>query len=333
MVMAQSLFMTLQDRDPSCEIDVLAPKWSLRLTARMPEVNCGIEWSLGHGRLGLLRRLSFGQELRSRKYRQAIVLPRSFKSALIPLFAHIPTRTGYRGEMRYGLINDMRVLDPSRLPQTVQRFVSLGLEPDEVLPLSVPHPHLIVDSINAKNVRKSLGLSFEGPVVCMAPGAEYGPAKQWPLEHYAALVSWLIAQGAQVWLLGSARDKSVGDRITELAGGQGRNLCGLTELDDSLDLIAQADVVITNDSGLLHVAAALGRPLVAIYGSSTPAHTPPLSDYATTIYLDLECSPCFARSCPLGHTRCLTEISVAQVQTEVEELLNESSHTMPAVLE
>ena len=333
MVMAQSLFMTLRDGDPSCEIDVLAPKWSLRLTARMSEVNCGIEWPLGHGRLGLLRRLSFGQELRSRKYRQAIVLPNSLKSALVPLFAHIPTRTGYRGEMRYGLINDMRVLDPSRLPQTVQRFVALGLEPDEVLPRSVPRPHLVADPINAKNVRKRLGLSLAGPVVCMAPGAEYGPAKQWPLEHYAALVRWLIAQGVQVWLLGSARDKLVGDRITELAGGQGRNLCGLMELDDSLDLIAQADVVITNDSGLLHVAAALRRPLVAIYGSSTPAHTPPLSDYATTIYLGLECSPCFERSCPLGHTRCLTEISVSQVQTEIEGRLTESSHTTPSVLE
>ena len=258
-------------------------------------------------------------------------MPRSLKSALVPLFARIPTRTGYRGEMRYGVINDMRILDPARLPQTVQRFVALGLAPDTGPPPPTPHPRLTTDPGNGQRVREGLDLALDGPIVGMAPGAEYGPAKQWPLEHYAALVRWLTAEGVQVWLFGSERDRPVGDRIVDLAGGQGCNLCGRTELEDALDLMAQTDVVVTNDSGLMHVAAALGRPLVALYGSSTPEHTPPLSERATTVYLGLECSPCFARVCPLGHTRCLTEITVARVQEAVAAHLDAGPRAAPAV--
>ena len=319
MVMAQSLFMTLKAAGP-CAIDVLAPGWSLPILARMPEVRQGIAMPLGHGQFELATRWRLGRTLARGGYDQAIVLPGSLKSALAPFFAGIGRRTAFRGEMRYGLVNDMRPLDKAALPMTVQRFVTLGLPAGKPLPHPLPRPRLVADAANQARLRAAHGLSAERPAVAFMPGAEYGPAKQWPLPHFAALARELVARGHRVWVLGGGKDAAAGAQIAAEAGSGVVNLCGRTELGDAVDLLALAAAAVTNDSGLMHVAAALNRPLVAVYGSSTPDHTPPLTDRVAVRYLRLECSPCFERVCPLGHTRCLTEISPASVLAALESL-------------
>lgn len=326
MVMAQSLFMTLKAAEPRVEIDVLAPGWSLPILARMPEVRQGIAMPLGHGQFGLKARWQLGRRLAGSGYDQAIVLPGSLKSALVPLFAAIPRRTGFRGEMRYGLLNDMRRLDKQALPMTVQRFVALGLPAGAVQPPTTPVPRLRADPANFARLREQFGLLADRPAVAFMPGAEYGPAKQWPLPHYGELARRLVELGQQIWVLGSAKDRAAGDEIARLGGEGVFNLCGSTQLADAVDLLDAAAAAVTNDSGLMHVVAALDKPLVAIYGSSTPHHTPPLSDQAQSLYLGLDCSPCFQRVCPLGHTRCLTEILPQQV-------LQALSRTLPVALE
>jgi heptosyltransferase II len=317
MVMAQSLFMSLHATQ-TCEIDVLAPPWSLALMERMPEVRQGIALPVGHGEFGLGARWQVGRALAKTGYSQAILLPNSLKSALVPLFAGIPRRTGFRGEMRYGLVNDLRLLDKARLPMTVQRFVSLGLAPGAPLPVPLPRPRLRANTTSQAPLLDRLGLALDKPAVAFMPGAEYGPAKQWPLPHFAALARALVDQGRQVWILGSAKDQAAGDTIARLAGPQVHNLCGQTALGDAVDLLDLCAAAVTNDSGLMHVAAALDKPLVALFGSSTPDHTPPLSDKAAIRYLRLDCSPCFERTCPLGHTRCLEEISPDSVLAALE---------------
>ena len=313
MVMAQSLFITLRRLHAGCLIDVAAPAWSLPLLARMAEIREAIPVPLGHGEFRWATRRRLGRSLRKRDYDQAIVLPRSFKSALIPFHAGVPRRTGYRGETRLWLLNDIRPLDKSLLTQTVQRYVALGYEAGAPLPPPVPHPRLTVDPANQQRLAAALGLATDRPVTAMMPGAEYGPSKCWPLEHYAELARGLIARGEDVWLLGSERDRPAAARIATLAGGAVIDLTGRTRLEDAVDLLALAGRAVTNDSGLMHVAAAVGCRLVAIYGSTTPAYTPPLSDEATVVRLGLECSPCFERECPLGHFRCMKEIAPAAV--------------------
>ncbi|MHB8582567.1 MAG: lipopolysaccharide heptosyltransferase II [Gammaproteobacteria bacterium] len=313
MVMAQSLFITLKQRFPDSEIDVLAPAWSKPLLARMPEVKSSVTMPLSHGEFGFGARKRLGRLLRGR-YDQAIVLPRSWKSALVPFFARIPKRTGYRGEWRYGLINDMRPLDQSKLTQTVQRFVALGLTRDAPLPpADIPKPHLRVDAENQSALLNKLALNRDSPIVAMMPGAEYGPSKRWPVERYGELAKQLLASGKQVWVFGSMREQSLGEELTHIAGERVVNLCGSTRLEDVVDLLALAETAVTNDSGLMHIAAAVGIKMVAIYGSSTPDYTPPLSDKAEIVYLRLECSPCFKRECPLKHLNCLNHISVDEV--------------------
>lgn len=319
MVMAQSLFMTLTAR--GARVDVVAPEWSLPLLARMPEVCRAVALPVGHGSLGLAARWRIGRTLRDECYEQAIVLPRSFKAALIPFFARIPRRTGYRGEMRYGLINDRRVLDKVLLPRVVQRYVALGLPADVLLPPEIPQPRLSVDANNQTRLIRKMGLDRDRPAVALLPGAEYGPAKRWPLPHYAELARELLASGRQVWIIGSAKEQADGGAIAAAAPGV-LNLCGRTRLEDAVDLLALATAAVSNDSGLMHVAAAVGIPLVALYGSSSPDYTPPLSPRAKVLYRDLECSPCFERECPLGGTPCLTGIAPAEVMTALATVWN-----------
>lgn len=326
MVMAQSLFITLKHSNHDAVIDVLAPAWSLPLLQRMPEVHCGFEQPVGHGQFGLGSRYRTGKALQRNDYDHAIVLPRSFKAALVPWFARIPRRTGYKGEMRYGLINDMRPLDKSVLSQTVQRYVALGVERDADLPPAIPEPRLRVDNNNQQAVIKTLGLNMDKPVIGFMPGAEYGPAKQWPAAHFAGVADYLIQQGCQVWLLGSQKDNVVAEKIQQQSQHELVNLCGKTKLQDVVDLMALTPMVITNDSGLMHVAAAVGTHVVAIYGSSTPDYTPPLTKRATILYQRLDCSPCFERNCPLGHTQCLTSITVEKVIAAIQD----SIHQLPA---
>ena len=317
MIMAQSLFITLKQRSPDVTVDVLAPVWSLPLLSRMPEVDNAIALPVIHGEFALSKRIRIGRQLRDNAYTQAIVIPRSYKAALVPFFAGIPVRTGYRGEMRYGIINDMRILNKGVLTQTVQRQVTLGMPENAHQPPDIPYPKLKINVDNQKRLLIELELTQEKPIVGMMPGAEYGPAKQWPVSSYQELAVTLVANGYQVWVLGSEKEREIGELIAS-AGNSVTNLCGATQLEDVIDLIALCDSVVSNDSGLMHVACATGQKVVAIYGSSSPAYTPPLSKNAEVIYRYLECSPCFKRVCPLGHTNCLTGIDSETIFTAIK---------------
>ncbi len=307
MVMSQSLYRVLADTRPGVVIDVLAPAWSQPLLERMPEVRRGLTKPIGHGELALGRRRKLGRALRD-DYDQAIVLPNSIKAALVPLLARIPRRTGWRGEMRYGLLNDMRRLDTGALPLMVQRFVALGLEPGAAMPDPLPRPGLAVDPERASQCARRFDLDPQRPLLALCPGAEFGGAKRWPAEHYAALADEYMLRGWQVALFGSARDSDVtAELLASTRGREIHDLAGRTSLADAIDLMSTAAAVVSNDSGLMHIAAALDRPLLAIYGATSPGFTPPLSDRASTLVSDIDCAPCFERECPLGHHRCMRE--------------------------
>ncbi len=315
MVMAQALFKLRQSRFPDEHIDVLAPGWSLPIIRRMPEVRSSIASETAHGEVGIGKRYELGKQLRQMSYDRAIILPRSLKASLIPWFARIPKRVGFRGESRYGLINDMRPFDRQVLNQTVKRFVALGLERDEVLP-DIPLPALAVNPDNQQQKIRELNLDISKPVVAMMPGAEYGPAKCWPHAHFAALARELEDLGFSVWILGSDKDSPAGEAIA--AASAAVNLCGQTSLEDVVDLLALTRHAVSNDSGLMHIAAAVGTHVHALYGSSSPDFTPPLTRKRHIHSLNLECSPCFARECPLGHLNCLHELTPDRVLGAIE---------------
>ncbi len=315
-VLAQPLFARLKQHHPEVVLTALAPPWVLPVLRRMPEVDDVIENPFAHGALGMGERRRFAKTLTGR-YDHAIVLPNSFKSALIPFFAGIALRTGYIGEARFGLLNDRRRLDEKALPLMVERFAALGEAPGKALARPVPPPRLTVDASARDATLARLGLRAERRVIAFCPGAEYGVAKRWPVAHYAELAATFAHEGRQVWLLGSPKDAAVGDEIVQQSNDGCVNLCGKTRLDEAVDLMSCAAFVVTNDSGLMHVAAALDRPLVAIFGSSSPRFTPPLSVRARVVRLDLPCSPCFKRECPLQHFRCMLDLSPARLRAEI----------------
>jgi len=311
MVMAQPLIARLQASSPGAAIDVFAPGWVLPIVRRMPGSPEAIDSPFAHGELALGKRWRTACSLRGRGYRQAVVLPNSLKSALVPWFAGIPRRTGFLGEQRRGLLNDIRQFDAAAVPRLVDRFLLLGDGP-VVAPL--PHLESAPDAMDALGAR--LGITLDRPVACLCPGAEYGPAKRWPIRHFAALASRLRDHGFAVWLLGSMKDAPVTETIREASDDACQSLAGRTDLGEAADLLACAAVVVSNDSGLMHVAAAVGRPVVALFGSSSPAYTPPLSAVARVVRHPVPCSPCFRRECPLGHFACMEDLSVASVLAE-----------------
>ena len=316
MVLAHSLFQLLKRREPDLRLAVAAPPWTAAVTERMPEVDDRIVLPFPHGMLALRARWQLGASLRDYRFDQAIVLPRALKAALLPFAARARRRTGFRGEMRYGLLNDIRPLDRTRLPRTVDRFVALGLEPGEAFDAAglVQDPKLRHDPGHGAATLRRLGLAApQGAVLGLCPGAEYGPAKRWPMEHYAAIARAAAARGQAVWLFGSQKDLAVTEEVQRRSGNVCVDLGGKTGLLEAVDLLGLCDAVVTNDSGLMHVAAALGRRTLALYGSSDPRHTPPMSPKAEVLTLGLACSPCFKRVCPLGHTRCLMDLPPARV--------------------
>jgi heptosyltransferase-2 len=320
--MAQSLFKVLKAQDPERVIDVMVPGWMSPLLEHMPEVRTALEMPPGHDalKLGLCRRLGTG--LRDSHYGQAIVLPGSLAAALIPCWARIPLRTGYTGGLRHWLLNDGRRVDAQRLPMTVQRFVALGLPDGATLSGPMPSPALVSDERRRHATAERLGVCNQyKPVLAICPGDVSWPAKQWPEEYYARIARHWLDQDWHVWLFGSGNDSPVCERINALAGGGCHNLAGRTSLGESIDLLAMAAFVVTNDSGLMHAAAALQRPMVAIFGSSDPGCTPPLSETAQVERLALDCSPCCKRECPLGHLKCLRDISPERIITAMEEVM------------
>lgn len=312
-IMAQPLFARLQARHPGLQLDALAPRWVAPVLRRMAGIGEVIDNPFGHGSLRLKERWRLGRQLAARGYDSALVLPNSLKSALIPAFAGIPRRIGFTGEARYGFINVRHRLDPEALPLMLERFMQLAEAPGAPLERPLPYPVLRSTPEDQAQTLASLGMARPEKIAAFCPGAEYGPAKRWPAAHFAELARLLAARGYTCWLFGSPKDHAVAKEISQQAAGCCLNLCGTTTLDQAVDLIALSDFVVCNDSGLMHVAAAVGRPLVALYGSSSPGFTPPLSGQAKILSLNLDCSPCFKRECPLGHLDCLHKLMPSAV--------------------
>jgi heptosyltransferase II len=304
-LMAQPLLTRLRENSPGLEIDVLAPEWVAPVVRRMAEVEEVIAVPFRHKALQLRQRWKIAGDLKARGYDEAIVLPNSWKSALVPFLAGIPVRTGYVGEFRHGLLNNIhKSAAAAAMPL---HYASLSEPPGSQAKEPLPEPRLRVEPQEIEAARRRFGVHGRYGVFC--PGAEYGPAKRWP--YFQELSRRLQAQTV---ILGSPNDREAAQGIL------GRNLVGETTLDEALALIAGADYVVTNDSGLMHIAAALGRPQVALFGSSSPKHTPPLSGAARVVWLGVECSPCFERECPLGHFRCMREMTVETVLQEIQNL-------------
>ncbi len=324
-LMAQPLFTLLKARHPRLQIDALAPKWVAPVLARMPEISRVFPSDLAHGKLQLSARLMFAQQLKNEGYDAAYVLPNSLKSALIPWLAGIPLRIGYKGEARLGLLN-VRHPNPPRdkRPPMVEHYARLALKPGAKLPEQLPDPQLRADPARMAATAERFGIAPHTRLIAFCPGAEYGPAKRWPAAHFAGLAQMLRRSYpyAQMITLGSGKDAEIAEEIVKDAPFV-RNLCGQTSLDDAVDLLGMSEAAVCNDSGLMHVTAALNRPQVAVYGSSDPRHTPPLSQAASIMWLQLECSPCFQRECPLGHLRCLKEIGPEMVFVELRKLLHQ----------
>lgn len=298
MVMAQTLFSALRELHPDAAIDVIAPAWSAPILKRMPEVRQRLDTPARAGKFGFGARRKAGRQLRG-VYDQSFVLPGSWKSALIPFFARIPKRTGYLREMRYGLLNDIRDLPDALKRRTAEAFFNLAGGG------TFRAPRLSIDMARREILLAENGLA--PGFVALMPGAEFGPAKRWPSENYAALARDFLGRGIPVALFGSPKDTPVAAEILALASGA-VDLTGRTTLEDAVDLLSAACVSITNDSGLMHIAAAVDIPVVAVYGSTSGENTPPLTDRRELISLNLDCSPCHQRECPLGHLNCLVHL-------------------------
>lgn len=323
MIMAQTLFKLLKQRG-DCIIDVLAPEHSAPVVTRMSEVRQLIPLPCSHGELGLKKRYQLGKQLRDEHYDQAIVIPHSYKSAIIPFFARIPKRTGWVGELRFGLLNDIRFLDKQALPLCVQRFAAHAFEKNQPLPSTLPWPRLeeSAQSLAVTLSRHPIKVQKDQPILALCPGAAFGGAKRWPDEHFAVVAQQKLAEGWAVWLFGSKAEMPQTKAIQDLCHNQCVDFTGQLQLTETIDLMSCVNAVIANDSGLMHIAAALNRPLVVIYGSTSPTYTPPLSSQVKMVSLELDCSPCFKRECPLKHLNCLKQLPPELVLKNLAELLN-----------
>lgn len=327
MIMSQSLFKILHAQGKT--IDVLAPKWNHAVLSCMPEVSNAIELPFDHGDLKLLERYKFAKKIKQNKYDECIVIPNSFKSALIAYWAKIKKRTGWLGEQRYFLLNNYRKLDKKNMPLMVQRLMALAyfdqnISLEEIASLNYPYPQLKIDNQFILNTLSKFNLSNNKNTIILAPGAAYGETKQWPADYFAKIANNKIKQGWQVWLLGSQNDKSITDVVNSKTNNQCNNLAGQLQLEETVALISKANLIISNDSGLLHVAAAVNTPLVGVYGSTSPDFTPPLIDENKKVILkpeNLSCSPCFKKTCQFGHLKCLYDIKPEMVEHAIDKLV------------
>ncbi|MGE4529919.1 MAG: lipopolysaccharide heptosyltransferase II [Acidithiobacillus sp.] len=320
MVMAQVLLQVMRRRWPKLQIDVLAPPASLPIAERMLEVRRCIPLEIPHGKLGWKQRRIVAESLQKEEYDWSICLPNSFKSALIPYWTLIPTRTGFGGKTRSLLLNDRRHLHKKKLPRTVDRFVALGLPHRLPQPTQLPAPRLSVDFTARENVLQRMEIPVpQQPFIALAPGAEYGPAKRWPERHWITLARSLLQEGHSVWLFGSPKDAEITQAIAAAVPGV-VDLGGRTTLTEAIDLLSLATITISNDSGLMHVAGAVGSRVIALYGSSPLKMTPPLSAGALPLRLELPCSPCGKRECPLKHHRCMEDLDPVQVLQNLQRI-------------
>ncbi|VAX77143.1 ADP-heptose--LPS heptosyltransferase 2 [Serratia symbiotica] len=333
MVMSQCLYRTLKVEYSSTEIDVISVAWCRPLLARMPEVHRTLPFSVGHGSLAITERWRLGHALRKNQYDRAYVLPNSWKSALVPFFANVAQRIGWCGEKRYGLLNDIRMLNKAAFPRMAQRYLALAYDKGRIncaddLPKPLLCPQL---QVNKEEIGKSITtfkLTVQRPSIGFCPGAAFGPAKCWPHYHFVTLAKKLIDQGYQVVLFGSDNDYAVGEKIQTALQGKSRkhciNLAGKTKLDHAVVLISSCKAIISNDSGLMHIAAALNKPLIALYGPSSPDFTPPLSDKAKVIRLIRGYHKVRKANTAHGYHQSLIDVQPQQVLEALMSLLVES---------
>ena len=331
-MMVEPLLRRLREEHPDAAIDVLAPVAIVPLLGRMAEVGRAIPAPPADGDFSLKACWRLARQLKHEGYGRAIVLPDSFASALIPFLAGIPQRTGFGGAMRRVLLNDLRSRNEKALAPAVERFVSLVGRRNSDSQRPIDHPRLRTEMSHVRATLARLALAPAGPVVACCVGAEGWPARRWPAHHFAELAWSLDGAGYEVWLLGSDEDVEIGAEIERLLAvarikssirdghrkkHRFHNLCGKADLAETVDLFAVARAAVVNDSGLMHVAAALGKPMFALYGSSSPSASPPLSDQARIISLNLPCSPCLKRECPLGHFDCMKQIHPQRVFDDI----------------
>lgn len=323
-IMAQPLLQLLKGRYPEVVIDVLAPAWVAPVWQAMTEINQVHESDFRHGKLQLKDRWAMAKFLKTLDYDQAYVLPNTLKFALIPWLAKIPERIGYLGESRYGLLNVIHHDNKSHPRPMMAFYASLIDRPTENIEgrFESLHPRLHVDKKTVDEVKMKLNLDKGKMLVAFSPGAEFGSAKRWPVSHFSALADRIFqcCPETQIVLLGSSKDNDVCEAIHSNVP-RTLNLAGKTSLKEAIALIAGIDILVTNDSGLMHVASAFDLPVIAIYGSTDYKHTPPFSSRSCIVSLDLECAPCQKRECPLGHHNCMNLLGPEMVYGVMEKYL------------
>ena len=323
-VISQSLLKIIIDRCESSTIDVLSPDWTLDIFKRMEEVSKSLIFPFKHGDIKLRERANFGKKLKVKSYDQVIVLPNSLKSALVPFFANIPKRTGWIGEMRYFLLNDIRKLNKKIYPRMVDRFVGLAFPKNHYSEKEIPFPHLIVDEKNLDKILKKYQLRKDIPLLTLCPGAEFGPSKRWPAANFSKIADHFLANKWQILLLGSKNDISTSKEVVMGMANKEKkstyNLTGETSLLDAIDILSYSKLVLSNDSGLMHIASAVGVNLVALYGPSSPEFTPPLTNNAVILRKTKGYFKLREGSLPSGYHQSLVDIKPEEVIEVLESI-------------
>jgi heptosyltransferase-2 len=311
-VRCHSVVKVLKARFPSRPVDVLATTLCAPLADYMPELRQAIVVDLPRKRLAYAEHAALAKRLKRESYGTALIMPRTWKAALAPFLASVPERVGWLGEMRFALVNDLRFGERKR-PRMIDQCAALALPAKAQPPAHWPLPELKVPPAEVSGWRDRLGLSAARPAVALAPGA-VGPSKRWPAYAYAEVARQLTSQGIAVWTLGGPGEKPLAGQIIAEAGPLARDLTG-TDLRGAILALAAADVAISNDSGLLHVAAALGTPAVGIFGPTSPWLWAPLNPIAAAVQTAtrLDCQPCHKPTCRMRHHLCMRDISAEQV--------------------
>ena len=323
IIMSHALVQYIHKKQPESIIDILLPSPFSPIATRMSHINQCIINPLQHKELSLKKRYQLAQSIKHR-YHRAYILKNSLKSALIPWWAKIPCRSSWLGEHRYGLINDIHKLQPNIHTTMVERFLLLACPKGEPLPNYREFlPKLDTnDQAQAQSIHKHK-LHTKRPITILCPGAAYGPAKRWPVAHFTKLAKMRVALGEQVWVMGSSQEADLGQAIVSQLAQHGCNLCGHTSLIEAIDLISLAQAVISNDSGLMHMAAATQTPVIGLYGATSEHFAPPLSAKSACLFTSPPCRPCKKRTCRFGHYQCLTDITPAMVNQKINTLLGE----------
>ena len=320
-VRCHSVIRLLKARYPDRPVDVLTTTLCAPLLDYMPGVRKGIVWDLPRKRLALAQHRALAARFAAEHYGSALVMPRTWKSALAPYLAGIPERTGFAGEVRFGLLNDIR-FGEKKLPRMIDRCGALTLPKGAPIPKDWPKPELNVPSAQAAEWRASRGLADDGrSVIAFAPGA-VGPSKRWPVAYFAELAKALTAEGFSIWVLGSPAEAPLAKEIVDAAGPHARDLTS-TDLRNAILAMKLANACVSNDSGLVHVSAAIGTPTIGIFGPTSPWHWAPLNPLAATIETTTEvpCRPCHKPVCRMEHHRCMRDIPAAQVLSAVHRAL------------